>query len=124
MISKIKSFVKKITNKDINDDAFKRILSIEQEFGYQSGRWAENEYLQSEIACAEFSFITTECDELKFKYIIDWEIIHDIAEDYDEEVISESDIIQCNVTNDNYWQFDALASDIEYQLISYLKKQL
>lgn len=120
----------------INEKVFNNILAIRQEFGYQSGRWAENEYLQSDIAIEEFNYIHNQCNQNNFQYQIDWEMLEDIANEYDEELISLSDIIceenpfskgyfiNKNINGDNYWQFDALASDIECQLINYLKKQL
>ena len=92
--------------------------------GYQSGRWSGNEYLQDEIANAEFEYITQICDDEIFQYQIDWENIKATANNYDEEIISIKDIIEYNINQNNCWQFDTLACDIESQLINYLTKQL
>ena len=108
----------------MNKEIFNKIKEIEDKFSYQSGRWAENEYIQDEIALEEFEYITEECDKLNFKYNIDWKWIKNTAEEYDEELISLEDIINKNVTFKNYWQFDFLASDIKTDLVIYLEKQL
>ena len=101
-----------------------KIKEIEKEFAYQSGRWAENECIQDEITLEELIYITNKCDELNFEYNIDWKWVKNTAEEYDEELISLEDIINKNVTSENYWQFDFLASDIKTDLIIYLEKQL
>lgn len=108
----------------MKNNILNKIKEIENEFSYQSGRWTENEYIQDEIALEEFKYITEECDKLNFEYNIDWEWVKNTAEEYDEELISLENIINKNVTSENYWQFDFLASDIKTDLIIYLEKQL
>lgn len=108
----------------MKNNILNKIIEIQNEFSYQSGRWAENEYIQDEIALEEFIYIIKECDKLNFEYNIDWKWIKNTAEKYDEKLISLEDIINKNITSENYWQFDFLASDIKTDLIVYLKKQL
>ena len=111
-------------NKNINQEVFKKILSIRFEMAYQSGRWSENEYIIDEIANTEFNYITSMCDKEKFSYEIDWNFIEEMADEYCEEKISIKDIIDVNINENNCLQFDALACDIEEQLINHLQKQL
>lgn len=111
-------------NKNINQEVFKKILSIRFEMGYQSGRWSENEYIQDEIAITEFNYITSICDEENFLYEINWNFIEETADEYCEEKISIKDIIDVNINESNFWQFDTLACDIEEQVIKHLQKQL
>lgn len=124
MLKKIKSIINNLTKKEIDNQIFNEISSIDFEFGYHSGRWSENEYIQNDIAFDEFIYITNKCDEFNFKYYIDWEWVENTAKEYYEELISFDDIININITEDNFWQFDFLASDIKFQLINHLKSEL
>lgn len=100
-----------------------KITEIKLKFAYESGRWAENECILDDIAFEEFSYIENECNEIDFKYEIDFKWIKKIADEYNEKLISEKDIINKNINKDNLWQFDFLANDIKEQLINFLKKQ-
>lgn len=113
-----------IEKKLINQKILNEILAIEWEFGYQAGRWEQNEHIFEEIAETEFQYITDKCKNLKFKYTIDKEMLQDKAQEYQETMITDTDIKEVKVTYDNYWQFDALADDIKEQLINFLKQQL
>lgn len=103
---------------------YKKILSITNEFGYQSGRWSENEYLQKEISLTEFTYITHQCKKMNFNYTIDWEYIKKTADEYEEKLITATDIENKIITENNFIQFDFLASDIEEQLIDFLKDKM
>lgn len=108
----------------INQKILSEILVIEWEFGYQAGRWAENEHIFEDIAETEYAYITNKCEELKFKYNIDKEMLQNKAQEWQETMVTDTDIKESRVTYDNYWQFDALANDIKEQLINFLKEQL
>lgn len=108
----------------INQEILNEILAIEWEFGFQAGRWGENEYIFEDIAEAEYTYITSKCEELEFKYNIDKEMLQDIAQKWQETMVTDTDIKESRITNENYWQFDALANDIKEQLIDFLKEQL
>ena len=43
---------------------------------------------------------------------------------YQDQTFSEDDLYSCNVTEDNYGLADAVACDIQAELISYLKAKI
>lgn len=110
--------------KEIDQEVLKKIMQIKFEFGFQAGRWEQNEYLQDDVAREEFAFITDECDKEEFEWKLDWDLLKMWANDYDEKLINLDDVIAGYVDENNYFQFDALACDIEDQLINHLAKQL
>lgn len=103
---------------------YKKILSITSEFGYQSGRWSENEYLQEEISLTEFTYITLQCEKINFNYTIDWDYMKKTADEYEEKLITTTDIENKIITENNFIQFDFLACDIKEQLIDFLKDKM
>ena len=103
---------------------YKKILSITSEFGYQSGKWSENEYLQEEISLTEFTYITLQCEKMNFNYKIDWGYMKETADEYEEKLITATDIENKIVTENNFIQFDFLACDIKEQLIDFLKDKM
>ena len=103
---------------------YEKILSITSEFGYQSGKWSENEYLQEEISLTEFTYITLQCEKMNFNYTIDWNYMKKTADEYEEKLITTTDIENKIVTENNFIQFDFLACDIKEQLIDFLKNKM
>lgn len=109
-------------------DILQTICAIEWEFGFQAGKWEENEHIFEQIAESEFNYITSMCDNCNFKYSINDDITNEIlkktAEEYEEEVLTIEQIKNVEINEDNYWQFDALASHIKDKLIEHLVAQL
>ena len=108
----------------INQDILDEIMDIRFEFGRLSGKWEENEFIFEDIAEEEFRYITSKCKQHGFKYTIKGSVIRDTVEEFEEETLSVEDIENIRCTISNYRQFDALASDIEGQLITYLTSEL
>lgn len=108
----------------LKEDILQEIMDIRWEFGRLSGKWEENEFIFEEITEEEYKYITSKCKQHNFRYTIKGSLIREVCEEFEEEGLSVQEIedVECNINN--YRQFDALATDIEEQLIEYLKTQL
>lgn len=131
IISKIKD--KLTRNRTKKKEMLKDLLTVEFEMGHQSGRWATDEYIFTDVAQNEIDFMTGKWIEKRFpsfKYEYEPSDFEPYAEeDYNGCVLTKEelqDIINANtfVDDENYLIVDAIASDILESLKAFVFKEI
>ena len=108
------------------------LLTVQFEMGFQSGRWATDEYIFVDIAQDEIDYITGDWIKKRFpsfKYEYEPSEFEPYKEDYNDYILTKEefeDIVNGNifVNDENYLIVDAIASDIFESLKAFVFKQL